>query len=310
MWMPPVVSSWLERVTHLRSVRLIEPASSRGGRRFEAIEERDLHGFATDVAASMPGPIGDVLLVAEMPSPLGVPDFVALIGGQDWQAARASAGVPPVLSDIDCTVLSLLSPTRALSVVSLVRRTGWSVEHVERTVTRLRRVGAAMLTGSGAVLSAPGMKPSGSLFAIETKVKNWQRALIQGRGYRTWADNYVLILGNAGPKAAQRAVSEVTADGAGLYTEHGWLVRPRRRLPSAARRTLGFEFLYAAVASGPSLGASEEVQPVEERGDPATGANFRPGHTLHDWPLTERDCITLAKEVDPLPPAQRTKRVD
>jgi hypothetical protein len=205
----------------------------------------------------MPGPAGDVILVTEMPSPLGMPDFVALVGGQNWLHLRASANIPPVLSEIDCAVLSALGTMRPLSISSLGRRIGWATDQVERTVSRLRRTGAAVLTKSGAVVAAPGMKPDGSLYAIEVKVKNWHRAVIQGRGYRTWADNYVMVLGEAGSKAAERARSEVTADGAGLYTEDGWVVRPRKRLPSPARRTMGFEHLYAALASDPTFGRSE-----------------------------------------------------
>lgn len=237
----------------MRRVRLVDPTSSRGGRRFEAGAERRLYGLANHVAASLQGPKGHALLVAEMPSPLGVPDFVALVGGQCWLNAREAAGVPPVLSEIDCTVLSALSPVRPLSLATLARRLGWDIEQVDRSVGRLLRSGAAVSTSSRTVSCAPGMKPVGSLFAIEAKVKNWQRAVIQGRGYRTWADNYVMILGDTGPKAAERARSAVAADGAGLYTAVGWVVRPRKRSPSLARRTMGFEHLFAALASGPTF---------------------------------------------------------
>ncbi len=241
----------------MRSVRLVESVSSRGGRRFEPVEERHLHGLASRVATSMPGPAGDVMLVAEMHSPLGVPDFVALVGGQSWLDSRLSANVPPVLSAIDCTVLSALAAGRPLSVASLTRRLEWQLEQVERTVRRLQQLGAVVVSPSGAVRAAPGMRPAGSLYAIEAKVKNWQRAVIQGRGYRTWADNYVVVLGESGPKAAERARSAVIADGAGLYNESGWVVRPRKRVPSGPRRTLGFEYLFAALASDPSLGRDE-----------------------------------------------------
>lgn len=202
----------------------------------------------------MTGPDSDAILVAEMSSPLGVPDFVALIGGEAWLSSRVHANVAPVLSEIDCTVLSALTATRPLSMSSLVRRLGWDTEQVERSVSRLIRSSAVITTRSGAIVCAGGLKPVGSLYAIEAKVKNWQRAIIQGRGYRTWADNYVLVLGNAGPMAAERARSAVLADRAGLYTENGWVVRPRKRLASVAKRMLGFEYLYAALSSDPSLG--------------------------------------------------------
>jgi hypothetical protein len=238
----------------VRGIQVVEPASSRGGRRFEAVLERDLHGLAHLVAASMPGPTGNVILIPEMPSPLGLPDFVALVGGQKWLASRASVQVPPVLSEIDCTVLSALSVRRPLSATSVGRRLGWATDQVTPVISRLTRIRAVTLTASGAAIADPALKPEGVLYAIETKVKDWRRAIIQGRGYRTWANNYVMVLGGVGDRAAERVRLEVGADGAGLYTEHGWVVKPRNRVPLSARRVQGFEYAYAALASGPTLG--------------------------------------------------------
>jgi hypothetical protein len=56
-----------------------------------------------------------------------------------------------------------------------------------------------------------------------------------------------------------RGRSEVGADGAGLFTGDGWIVRPRSRVPSVPKRLQGFEYAYAALASDPALGCDEVV---------------------------------------------------
>lgn len=221
--------------------------------------ERELYFLAEEVAASLSGPPGDVILIPEMPSPLGLPDFVALVGGQGWLQTRSTLGVPPVLSEIDAAVLSVLGEKRPLSEESIAGRLGWTQQQVRSALSRLVRTGAASRSIRGTAFATTGMKPAGQLYAIEVKVKDWRRALIQGRGYRTWANNYVVVLGDVGATAAARAMAEHRADGAGLYTGDGWIVKPRKRTPSPARRALGFEHVYAALGSGPALGSHEQV---------------------------------------------------
>lgn len=243
----------------MRRVRLVDAASSRGGRRFEAVMERELYFHAEQVAASLPGPPGDVILIPEMPSPLGLPDFVALVGGEGWLVERSRLAVPPILSEIDATLLSALGERRLLSEESIASRLGWTPDQVGLSLSRLVRAGAAARSVRGSAVARAGMKPEGLLYAIEVKVKDWRRAQIQGRGYRTWANNYVVVLGGVGTKASTRAKAEHREDGAGLYTEDGWIVRPRKRTPSSARRAQGFEYVYAALASDPALGSHKHV---------------------------------------------------
>lgn len=240
-----------------RRIRFIEPGSSVGGRRFEARRERELHSLATSVAETLPGPVGEVLLVPEMPSPLGMPDFVAVIGARDWLIRRAELAVPPILSEIDCQALSVLTEQRALSFRVVAARLGWEVGHLEPALARLERAGAVVRTESGAAVVVPGIRPTGRILAIETKVRDWKRALIQGRGYRTWANNYVIVLGDVGRAAVERAKSEIGADGAGLFTEAGWVVKPRSRNPAASRHIQGFEYVFAAIGSSPALVGDE-----------------------------------------------------
>ena len=236
----------------MTNVRMMLPATSLGGRRFEPSREADLHALVIAMAHGLPLR-GDVVLIPEMPSPLGLPDFLAAVGVDTWLTRRAHAGIPPLLSEIECSVLSALKASRPLGAESVAGRLGWTVAEVDRVVDRLARTGAVVVTPGGAFKRSRVFEPEGSLIAVEAKLEGWQRAVRQGRGYRTWASNYVVVLGEVGDVARLRATDEVSADGAGLFNGKGWIVRPTARQPSAARRFLGLEHLYAAIASGPPL---------------------------------------------------------
>lgn len=238
----------------MHQVRIVTPISSLGGRRFEPRAELMLHALAETAAATLPGLDDEVMLIPEMPSPLGVPDFVALVGGLGWLHARRESGVAPQLAGADCQVLASLHASRALSIGSLMARLDWTLSELSPVLARLVRAGAAEMTARGSYRINPSLVPSGSILALEAKVKDWQKAVHQGRAYRTWANNYVVLMGSLGPIAAQRARETVLADGAGLFIESGWLARPRVRKPSASRRLRGFEHVFAAIAqSNPAL---------------------------------------------------------
>jgi len=255
----------------MRSVRFVDPSSSRGGRRFEPVQELELHELVEAVAATLPGR-GDVLVVPEMPSPLGLPDFVAAVGVDGWMEARMDAGLSPILSEIECAVLAATSPTRPLAVSTIARRVGWSVPEARNVVVRLVRADAMLQTTSGLVVAHPALRPTGTLFAVEAKLKKWQRALLQGRTYRTWADNYVVVLGDVGVTAQSRAAKRIAEDGGGLFTQSGWLVHPRSRQPFPARRIQAFEHLFAAMSSSPALGTHEKLEATQEWFDPVVGS--------------------------------------
>lgn len=238
----------------MRRVTVVPPTSSLGGRRFEPQAELTLHKLAETAAETISSVVDDVMLVPEMPSPLGLPDFVALSGGRSWLEDRQAAGIQPILSEAECAVLAVLHPGQALSRETVARRSSWSLDALDPVVARLSRSGAIELTPRGALRVNPLLVPKGSIFALEAKVKDWRKAVLQGRAYRSWANNYVVVLGEVGPLAEQRAVGRIRDDGAGLFTSSGWMVRPRVRQPAPGRRLLGFEYLYAALAtSGPTF---------------------------------------------------------
>lgn len=233
----------------VRSVSVLSPVSSLGGRRFEPRAELSLHGLAELAASTLPGVPEDVLLIPEMPSPLGLPDFVALAGGQTWLRERHEVGIPPILAEADCTVLAALHAAQPFTSATVAQRIGWTRAEVDVVIARLEKVDAVLTTAGGAHRINSALVPRGSLIALEAKVKDWQKAILQGRAYRTWANNYVVLLGEVGNVAAERAREGVVSDGAGLYSASGWVVRPRPRKPAPAKRLRGFEYLFAAVAS-------------------------------------------------------------
>lgn len=258
MGSPPPGSAALSVVCKtpvVREVRLLQSSSSLGGRQFAPVSELALHELVEDVASALPGPNGDAWIVSEMPSPLGLPDFVALLGAENWFSARLETGTAPVLSETDCVVLSALHVGRSLAIDSLGKRLGWHHERLAPVVARLTKSGAALQSGGGALSLAPGLHPQGGLIAIEAKVKDWRRAVAQGRTYRTWSDNYVVLLGDVGPVALGRAQSAIAQDRAGLNINGKWVVRPASRRASRARRLQGFEYAFASLTSKPTFGS-------------------------------------------------------
>lgn len=244
----------------VRSVEFAEPSTQSGGRRFVPVAEVDLHAHVGHVAATLPGRPSHVLVVPEMPSPLGLPDFVALVGGCDWLSRRRDLGVPPILSEADASVLASLNSGRALSRSSVAHKLAWSEERVDSVLRRLVKSGSVQETRGGAFKRMHELEPDGVLIAIEAKVRDWRKAVQQGRAYRTWANNYVVLLGEVGIVAAERASAEIGKDRAGLVIADEWIIRPKAREVSANRRLLGFEHLYAALTSDPTLGMHEEFE--------------------------------------------------
>ncbi len=244
------------------TLQVVRPSTSLGGRRFEPIDERSLHPFVRKVATALPG-AKHILLVPEMPSPLGLPDFVAAVNCGQWLASRMASGVPPVLSEIDCTVLSVLMPHRPLSVRTVANRLAWQTADIDSVLSRLTRSGAIQFTDGGSLVRHPAFSPTGTLYAIEAKVTGWQRAIRQGRSYRTWADNYIVVMGQLGQTATLRAQEALEHEGAGLYLPSGWLLKPQPRKQKFPQRLRGFEHLFAAIGSDPALGSHEGVHAGE-----------------------------------------------
>jgi hypothetical protein len=231
-------------------------SSGRAGRRFEAVGERELYPAAVAAIATLPGAATGLTVVPEMTGPLGIPDFVALVGGQRNLAARAHLRVPPILSELDAQIIAVLHPQAPRTVEYLQAQIQMRQDLLRSRLSSLRRSGAVAETFTGAWVRDPGFTPGGSLYAVEAKVRDFPRALKQARRYRTWAMNYVLVLGPLGPRAAQQATEEVTADGGGLVIDGKWVRKPIVRRQTTLQRIHAFEYLHAALTTPPALGTA------------------------------------------------------
>jgi hypothetical protein len=135
---------------------------------------------------------------------------------------------------------------------------------LRRRIGPLLTSGAVSVTDGGLYRRHAALTPGGRLYAIEAKLRDWRRAVRQSRGYRTWASNYVLVLGDLSPKATQAALEAVDSDSAGLFVDGSWLRKPAPLSQTPQQRLLGFEFLTAALTNyQPSL-AMKASSPVRQ----------------------------------------------
>jgi hypothetical protein len=92
------------------------------------------------------------------------------------------------------------------------------------------------------------------MYAIETKVRNWGRALGQARAYGVWADTYVLVMGPLTQSVVSKVKEGVTKDRGGLVVDGKWICRPVASGPSPAHRLSASEHFVAALTEdSPSL---------------------------------------------------------
>lgn len=218
----------------------------RAGRRFEPTHERELEPDALEAARSLPGAHRGVTVLTEMAGPFGVPDLLALVGPLDLLRARQALDIPPLLNQVDVGVVAAAASRQARSIETLARRLGWSPESVHRRLPGLLRSGALIQAGANSYVRPAALEPVGRLYAVETKVRDWRRAVRQARTYATWCDSYVVVMSSLGEGPLTQLVSAVADDRGGLMVAGRWLHRPRVGPRSAVQRLWGSEHLVAA----------------------------------------------------------------
>ena len=228
----------------------------RAGKRFEPVEERALAADALKAANALANG-RRVMIVEELAGPIGVPDFVAVVfAGGDAFERRIRLEVPPLLNEIDAGVVAVVSSIRGTSSMKIAERLGWPLASVERRIRSLLRTGALSLVARDRYVKPPDLVPVGRLYAIETKMRNWRRAVQQGRLYRLWTDNYVVVMPPLSNGSLEDLSRTVTEDQAGLMIAGRWAARPRRRDAPPARRMWGSEHVVAAIAGGSTSSTS------------------------------------------------------
>ncbi|OUE07798.1 hypothetical protein CMsap09_02535 [Clavibacter michiganensis] len=224
-------------------VKVVEATDGRSGKRFEPVQELEIHAGAIAAAATLPGASAGVLLIAEMRGPIGIPDFTAIVGGQKAIAARLSSRIAPILSPSDASLLASLYIKRTRTVAQLSEQLLISDETTALRLRNLKNAGAVIETTPRKYTRHPALSPAGSVYAIEAKVKDWRKAVQQSRRYRVWSNNYVVALGALSDGARTSASEEVASDCAGLIVDGVWVRKPKPRPVSTQHKMLAFEHI-------------------------------------------------------------------
>lgn len=220
------------------------PPPSRPGRRFTAVEERELYPALRDLASRLPKASGGIVVIAEMTGPTGLPDLVAVPVTPRLEQ-RLQLATPPLLSWPHARLAAACSPVRPFSLQTLARRTGEDEHAIRRRAQQLVRMGALLPIRSGYV-RASALDPIGRIYALEAKVDDWSAGLGQALRYGSWADASAAVLGKL-PKDPSRAVDQARHLGLGLALGATWLVRPRVRRLAFAKRFWASEHVVAAI---------------------------------------------------------------
>lgn len=227
----------------------------RAGRRFEPSHELELEGDAVYAARTLPGAHRGVLVLKEMAGPFGVPDLLAAVGPANLLVQRHGLLVPSLLNQADAGIVSAAAVNAARSPETLANRLSWPSETVRRRLPELVRSGALVRVGIDTYVRPRQLIPVARMYAIETKIRDWRRALRQSRAYSVWCDSYVIVMDSLGDISLSAAVDTIAADGGGLMVAGRWVLRPKLRGLNPAQRLWGSEHLVAATQDQISTGA-------------------------------------------------------
>jgi hypothetical protein len=237
----------------------------RPGRRFQPAEETALFESAKHAAAQLPGADAGVLGLTELHAPFGIPDFTVVVGDSGPRRARLRLRVPPLLNEVDAGIASVTPSESFASARQIAGRVGWPIATVERRLPGLLRTRALREVRSGRFSRPAALDPIGTVYAIELKIDDWRRALVQCRTYRTWADSYVLIMQRVPGSSLTELRQNVRRDGGGLIIGEDWLVSPRVVKLPRSRRLWTSEHVVAAcrrpTTSSPPAARIEQVLP-------------------------------------------------
>lgn len=220
----------------------------RAGKRFQPTKELALHEPALRACVELCPPRGNLTVVREMTGPYGIPDFTAILGGRDQLDSRLNCPVPPLLNEIDAAIAAVAHVKAARNVDSLARSIGWPVSTIARRIPHLVKAGGLVEIRPKLYVRPQGIKPLGSVIAVEAKVEDWRKALRQVRTYAVWADSYVVVMGDLTANGLRTMKGEVDKDRGGLMVSGDWVVRPQVQLThSRPRRVWAAEHVLAAL---------------------------------------------------------------
>lgn len=238
------------RVTAVVMTAVLDTSRPRAGRRFEPTHELALQGDALHACELLPGARRGVIVVREMTGPIGIPDLTALVGSHRALDARIRLDVPPLLNQLDAAIVAAAPARGGCSVEAISAALGWPNATIERRVPGLLRAGAIAMSTRGELRRHSALRPLGRLFAVEAKVRDRGAAIQQARAYASWADAYVLVMGELGARPLAQLCDDVDQDNGGLMIAGRWVRRPVVRALPPGRRLLASEHFYAAILSG------------------------------------------------------------
>lgn len=224
--------------------------ASSSGVRFAPTKEALLDPALRRLAATLPRSKPGVIMMAEVPGPVGIPDLVVLPGPSHALRRRLDSRIPPVLQRAEAEVLAMLNVRRALSLETLVKKSGYGQQSVSRMLRKLERQGAVISSGK-LWRRAEEVIPVGNIYALEAKVDDWRKGARQAFRYRSWCGSSALVLSRL-PKDRAPLLATVERLRIGLALEDQWLVRPPLSRISPAQSLLGSEHFIAALGFTPT----------------------------------------------------------
>lgn len=239
----------------------IATSTPRPGRRFQPIQELELHKDALKAARALPGANRGLVVVPEFAGPLGIPDFTAYVGDINKLKERNMLNLDPVVNEIEAGILSATKVSKDLSLRQISLALGWPESAIRSRLEKLVKRGILNEVKPERYVRQRAMEPGGRLYAIETKVNDWRSALLQVRTYRVWADNYVLVMGQLSESVTASLADTVTQDQGGLMVAGRWVVRPRLGKTSERRRVQAWELLASATSAGLDPPLASRVHP-------------------------------------------------
>jgi hypothetical protein len=221
---------------------------SRPGRPFEPVEEAELLPHLLAAARAIVGRAKTAITVREFVGPFGVADLCAIAVNEAHLDARRMAGVVPILNDVDARIIAAASSSHSRQFDDICIRASLNSELVERRLPMLRRFGAIDITRNGRITKNPGLRPVGTVHALESKVRDWRRGLIQTTTYGLWADSSTLLLGRK-PADEADLYQRVANLGCGLAIRSTLISRPQSRRHAPWRRFWAAEHVVAAIGT-------------------------------------------------------------
>lgn len=223
----------------------IEPQNPKLNTRFVPKQELELNPALAMLASKLPRSSRGLITISEFEGPVGIPDFIGVTSFTKSLGERKEAGVPPLTSLADATLLAFVSSARWSSAASLARRTRQDETALVKKLNRLERSGYLKFQGR-LVQRAEFLKPIGRIYAFEAKVDDWRQASAQAFRYSRWSDAASIVLLRP-PRNMDAVQAQAIRLKIGFAVEDRWIIRPVISPSDSGQRLLASEMLYQTV---------------------------------------------------------------